>query len=128
MDYNISKGSKWGGIMAEKRVVKPCESDSDLPAAELYAAKRKQIAESVREIEQQYDLEIAKIQADFAVFESEHRMEYERHENEFQAALSYIDAEYQSLFQLLQEDQQANEKKMADELGSENDKYLGIVR
>jgi len=114
--------------MAEKRLVKPCEPCSPTPSAELRAAKFAEIENAVREVELQYELEIAKIQADFAVFEAERRMEYERHESDFGAAIAALESEYAALFQLLDADQTANETKLASELGAEDEKYLGIVR
>ena len=114
--------------MAVKRVVKPTESHPSTPAAELRAAQLAEIGRSVRDIEQRYELEIAKIEADFAVFEAERRMEYERHESDFGAALKAIEDDYAALFRMLDADQAANEAKMQGELASEDEKYLAIVK
>lgn len=128
MDYNDSNDLAWGGRMTVKRLVKPNDSSPSIPLNERSAAKLAEIGQAVRDIEQQYELEIAKIQADFAVFEAERRMEYERHETDFGAALQTIEDEYAALFHMLDADQAAGDQKRLQDLAQEDEKYLGIVK
>jgi uncharacterized protein (UPF0147 family) len=114
--------------MAVKRRSTPSERVSSAPTAELHQARFAEIEETIRDIEQHYDLEIAKIQADFAIFETERRMEYERQESDFKTALSMIEDEFASLFKMLDDDMSANERKAAADLAAEDEKYLAIVR
>jgi len=81
----------------------------------------------VDQIEENYRVEIAKIQSNFAIFDDDYFHTFKRYEDDFQAAIAYIEDEYKLLYDALQSDFQDNEQKQSRSLQLEISDYTSVL-
>ena len=88
---------------------------------------KNEIQNSIQKIEDDYRVEIAKIESNFAVFDQEYSKTYSQYEDDYSAAIAYINQQYGLLFDALTSDIEDNSKKQAHALSKEKNEYDTII-
>lgn len=86
-----------------------------------------EIQNLVNKIEENYRVEIAKIESNFAVFDLEYSKTYTQYENDYSAAIAYVNQQYRLLFDALSNDFEDNSLKSNRAVSKENSEYDSII-
>ncbi len=86
-----------------------------------------EIQNSIQKIEEDYRVEIAKIESNFAVFDREYSKTYTQYENDYSAAIAYVNQQYGLLFDALSSDLEDNSHISTHAISRENNEYDSII-
>ncbi len=86
-----------------------------------------EIQDSIKIIEDNYRVEIAKIESNFAVFDEEYFRTFQQYEADFSAAIAYVQHEYKLLFDALTIDFEDNARNQRNLNFEEQNEYNSII-
>ena len=101
--------------------------ETTIPDRGLYEDHLKALDDQAREIEQNYQAEVQKIEENFGLFALENQKTYQRYEGDFQKVLEVIDQEYAGLFQALDEDFLAHRDQLQAKKNREAEAFSKIA-
>lgn len=113
--------------MREKKEKTFLSLETISPNQSAHLAALNAIDEAIQKINEDYDNEITKIEANFDLFANENKKSYERYEEDYTKVLAYIDHEFEGLFNALDEDFVAHRQKLEHELEQEDLVYKEII-
>lgn len=122
-----SRVVSWGDKMPVKRENKLYSLISVSPDLEAHKSRLADIEAAIGEIETNYQIEISKIENNFDLFAMENKKTFERYEEDFTQVLRFIDHEYESLFQALDDDFVAHRQNLEGKIANENAEFQKIV-
>jgi len=97
------------------------------PELESHQSSMNELENLIIKIEEGYQEEIAKIQSNFTISDDKFFSVFKQYENDYLAAISYIEDEYELLFSALKTDFLDNNQKQMMSLQMEDDSYNQII-
>jgi hypothetical protein len=101
--------------------------ETAIPDRGLFEERMKALDDQAREIEENYQSEVKKIEENFGLFALENQKTYQRYEGDFRQVLEIIDQEYAGLFQNLDEDFLAHRDQLEAKKKQENEAFSQIL-
>lgn len=118
---------QWGEEMPRKRAINNISRQAFSPKLSKHNELMNEIQLSINKIEEDYRVEIAKIESNFAVFDQEYSKSYLQYEDDFSTAIAYINQQYGLLFDALSADVEDNSNKRSTALSREKNEYDSIL-